>query len=57
MAIEIVPLANADIPAAVECVQNAFSDDPFFRWAFNDPSKVWNLTVEGGATYPGFQGL
>lgn len=39
MAIEIVPLTKADIPAAVECVQNAFSDDPFFRWAFNDPSK------------------
>lgn len=40
MAIEIVPLTKADIPAAVECVQKAFSDDPFFRWAFNEPSKV-----------------
>ncbi|KAJ5090883.1 Acyl-CoA N-acyltransferase [Penicillium argentinense] len=39
MAIEIVPLAKADIPGAVECVQKAFSDDPYFRWAFNDPSK------------------
>ncbi|KAJ5437893.1 Acyl-CoA N-acyltransferase [Penicillium daleae] len=39
MSIEIVPLTKADIPAAVECVQKAFSDDPYFRWAFNDPSK------------------
>lgn len=39
MSIEIVPLAEADIPGAVDCVQRAFSDDPYFRWAFNDPSK------------------
>jgi hypothetical protein len=40
MAIEIVPLAQGDIPGAVDCVQKAFSDDPYFRWAFDDPSKV-----------------
>ncbi|KAJ5997212.1 hypothetical protein N7522_008872 [Penicillium canescens] len=39
MAIEIVPLAQRDIPGAVDCVQKAFSDDPYFRWAFDDPSK------------------
>ncbi|CAI7663852.1 unnamed protein product [Penicillium bialowiezense] len=39
MSIEIGPLAQADIPGAVECVQQAFSDDPYFRWAFDDPSK------------------
>ncbi|KAJ5610683.1 Acyl-CoA N-acyltransferase [Penicillium lagena] len=39
MSIEIVPLARADIPGAVECVQKAFADDPYFRWAFDDPSK------------------
>lgn len=40
MPIEIVPMAEADIPGAVECVQRAFADDPYFRWAFNDRSKV-----------------
>lgn len=43
MSIEIGPLAHADIPGAVECVQQAFSDDPYFRWAFDDPSKVWKV--------------
>jgi hypothetical protein len=65
MAIEIVPLTKADIPAAVECVQKAFADDPFFRWAFNEPSKVWKFVVkEGGKegekkgdTDPASQGL
>jgi hypothetical protein len=45
MSIEIVPLTKADIPAAVECVQKAFFDDPYFRWAFNDPSKVRNVDM------------
>lgn len=40
MSIEVAPLARADIPGAVECVQKAFADDPYFRWAFDDPSKV-----------------
>ncbi|KAJ5175074.1 Acyl-CoA N-acyltransferase [Penicillium canariense] len=39
MSIEIVPLAKADIPGAVECVQKAFADDPYFRWVFNNPSQ------------------
>ncbi|KAJ5579737.1 Acyl-CoA N-acyltransferase [Penicillium hispanicum] len=39
MSIEIVPLAKADIPGAVDCVQKAFADDPWFQWAFDDPSK------------------
>ncbi|PWY85900.1 hypothetical protein BO70DRAFT_378624 [Aspergillus heteromorphus CBS 117.55] len=38
MAIEILPLTKADIPAAVECIQKAFADDPYFHWVFNDPS-------------------
>lgn len=40
MAIEIVPLAKSDIAGAVDCVQKAFVDDPYFLWAFNDPSQV-----------------
>ncbi|KAJ6104657.1 Acyl-CoA N-acyltransferase [Penicillium sp. IBT 18751x] len=39
MSIEIVPLAEADIPGAVDCLQRAFSDDPYFKWVFNEPSK------------------
>lgn len=40
MSIEIVPLTQADIPGAVDCVQKAFADDPYFRWVFDVPSKV-----------------
>lgn len=43
MAIEIVPLAKSDIPGAVDCVQKAFADDPYFQWVFNDPAQVRSL--------------
>lgn len=46
MSIEIAPLAKADIPDAVDCVQRAFADDPYFRWVFSDPSKVRDVDVQ-----------
>ena len=39
MAIEIVPMTERDIPEAVECVQTAFAEDPYFQWLF-DNTKV-----------------
>ncbi|EYE92294.1 GNAT family N-acetyltransferase [Aspergillus ruber CBS 135680] len=39
MAIEVLPITTADIPAAVACIQRAFADDPYFQWIFN-PSKL-----------------
>ncbi|EAS27829.1 acetyltransferase [Coccidioides immitis RS] len=38
MSIEVRPLTLEDIPGAIECVQRAFEDDPYFRWVF-DPAK------------------
>ncbi|KAK1144285.1 hypothetical protein N8T08_005698 [Aspergillus melleus] len=38
MAVEILPLTKRDIPEAVECVQTAFADDPYFQWLFDDAS-------------------
>lgn len=38
MAIEILPLTKQDIPEAVECVQTAFADDPYFQWLFDNAS-------------------
>lgn len=35
MTVQIHPLAPRDIPDAVECIQTVFSDDPFFRYIFN----------------------
>lgn len=39
MAFEVVPLTERDIPGTVECIQQAFAEDPYFLWVF-DPSKV-----------------
>ena len=38
MGIEIKPITLRDIPSAVECIQQAFADDPYHLWAF-DASK------------------
>ncbi|OJJ64230.1 hypothetical protein ASPSYDRAFT_53768 [Aspergillus sydowii CBS 593.65] len=35
MGIHILPLSKPDIPAAVECIQTVFADDPFFRYMFD----------------------
>lgn len=39
MGIEVVDLNQADIPGAIEVIQQAFADDPYFKWVF-DASKV-----------------
>ncbi|BDD59701.1 hypothetical protein MAP00_004894 [Monascus purpureus] len=38
MAIQVVPLSEADIPGAIEVIQRAFESDPYFLWVF-DRSK------------------
>jgi hypothetical protein len=47
MAIEVVPLTEADIPGAIEVIQQAFTDDPYFKWVF-DEDKVCTVTVTRG---------
>lgn len=42
MAVEVVPLTEADIPGAIEVIQWAFADDPYFKWVF-DSSKVRSM--------------
>ncbi|KAJ5361237.1 hypothetical protein N7541_002081 [Penicillium brevicompactum] len=41
MGIEVVDLTEADIPGAIEVIQRAFADDPYFKWVF-DSSKTNN---------------
>ncbi|KAJ5551224.1 Acyl-CoA N-acyltransferase [Penicillium sp. DV-2018c] len=36
MAIQVVPLTEADIPGAIEVIQQAFADDPYFKWVFDE---------------------
>lgn len=40
MAIEVLPITPADIPAAVACIQKAFADDPYFKWVFNGKVSI-----------------
>jgi hypothetical protein len=53
MAIEVVPLAEADIPGVIEVIQQAFADDPYFKWVFDapkvhiDPRNHWLLPHQG----------
>ncbi|CAG7932810.1 unnamed protein product [Penicillium olsonii] len=35
MAIKVVDLTEADIPGAIEVIQQAFADDPYFKWVFD----------------------
>lgn len=39
MAVEVVSLTEADIPGAIQVIQQAFADDPYFKWVF-DASTV-----------------
>ncbi|PQE15601.1 hypothetical protein CJF30_00005996 [Rutstroemia sp. NJR-2017a BBW] len=40
MDIRISPLAETDIPGAINVIQEAFQEDPYNLWVFNDRSKV-----------------
>ena len=53
MAIEVVPLTEADIPGAIQVIQQAFADDPYFKWVFDESTVsqflnyiVHSLTVQ-----------
>ncbi|EED14845.1 GNAT family acetyltransferase, putative [Talaromyces stipitatus ATCC 10500] len=35
MSIQILPLQQEDIPGVVECIQEGFADDPYFKWVYD----------------------
>ncbi|KAE8354543.1 acyl-CoA N-acyltransferase [Aspergillus coremiiformis] len=53
MAVQIVPMIKQDIPEAVECVQTAFADDPYFHWAFD--SSAYNIDRNAASLAAHFQ--
>ena len=53
MTIQVVPLTEADIPGAIEVIQRAFEDDPYFAWVF-DRSKVCDIYLAGFCPYSFF---
>lgn len=44
MAIEVIDLTEADIPGAIQVIQQAFADDPYYKWVF-DASTVLNQSL------------
>ncbi|ETN45078.1 uncharacterized protein HMPREF1541_09954 [Cyphellophora europaea CBS 101466] len=53
MAIEITPIKPQDIRSAVDCIQQAFDDDPYANWAFdkrpghfNKERNYWSLRAK-----------
>ncbi|KAI9876726.1 MAG: hypothetical protein M1830_005862 [Pleopsidium flavum] len=40
MAIEVTPLTEQDIPGAIDTIQQAFADDPYNRWIYDDRPKL-----------------
>jgi hypothetical protein len=45
MAIEVVDLTEADIPGAIQVIQQAFADDPYFKWVFDEQSVCMISTL------------
>ena len=45
MALQIVPMTKQDIPEAVECVQTAFAEDPYFHWLFDSSEVSLELSI------------
>lgn len=38
---EVTLMTEADIPGAIDAIQQAFTDDPYNKWIYNDRSKVF----------------
>lgn len=43
MAIEVVDLTETDIPGAIQVIQQAFADDPYYKWVFDAPTVCTQL--------------
>lgn len=56
MPIQISPLTERDIPGAITAIQEAFAQDPYNLWVFNDRSKVREIGL-AGPIIPSFPSL
>lgn len=48
MAIKVRPLTQSDIPAAIDIIQRAFAEDPYFRWVFDEKSVCISFLTFSG---------
>ena len=52
MPLEVTLMREADINGAIDTIQQAFADDPYNNWVFNDRSKVHDSTTLAPPTPP-----
>lgn len=45
MTIKITPLAEADIQSSITAIQDAFAEDPYNLWIFNDRKNVSSIVI------------
>ena len=41
MPVEITRMVESDIDGAVECIQKAFAEDPYFEWVFPENVRIY----------------
>jgi hypothetical protein len=44
MVIKVYALTEKDIPGAIEVIQVAFAEDPYFRWVFDEKNVCLSCT-------------
>ncbi|KAK6006393.1 hypothetical protein QM012_006803 [Aureobasidium pullulans] len=43
MPVEITPMVESDIDGAVDCIQKAFAEDPYFAWVFSEDVRIHHI--------------
>lgn len=45
MPVEITRMIESDIDGAVDCIQKAFAEDPYFAWVFTESVRTYILLL------------
>lgn len=45
MLVEITRMVEGDIEGAVDCIQKAFAQDPYFAWVFPENVRIYTICL------------
>ncbi|KAK5094539.1 hypothetical protein LTR70_004076 [Exophiala xenobiotica] len=51
MSVTVVPITPADIPATVQCIQDAFDSDPYNNWVFDKATPLAKGSFDTARNY------
>jgi hypothetical protein len=51
MPVEITRMIGSDIDGAVDCIQKAFAEDPYFAWVFTESVRIYILLLFSTPNY------